>query len=615
MTVNVLRQLTTRLRFAFSPADRAQNRQYQEATNRTRRAVGSLAGANAALAASQHAVNSAMGGTIKALGGYAAVLGVAFGGSEVVQAADTLDELDNRLRAVVGQNAPLVTLRKELSRLSVLNFSNLDDTVQIFQRFKIGTEDVGASTEAILTFTDSVQKSAALSGATATETNAALIQFAQGIASNRFSGEELRSVSEQLPTLLRVLKRDLNLTTGELRELAFAGGLTSDVIFGAFERQRETILKEFERIQVTQQKAAQQLQTGLLTFFGRLGQGLGLNRTLAQFYGGMTEFLLAFEDAAFRLGRTLRGLFTLFFDFQNEVFSVLNPLFSNSFGAGRFFEQLAAFFQIFDTFRSGGKSFFEALRESLSFFFNPALAEGIMNLVRGIALLFQVLLVAKAFSVLKIALGTVLKVGLGLVRGVFSPLGALILGIQVAMTAFNRPNSQLRALWEKLVMLWNGGPNGEGLGAAFARLGNALLPLLTRAFNALVTVVEVVAGVLLKIIESLEAAFSIGKKIVTLGGNSGVGASAERVGNFLSGGEGTVSRRNGLGQVAALSAISPGVIAGLLRGGGGTSNQTNQVTLNVTPSQVGPVIDSLDRGGPLSNETARSLRVAGSGSN
>ncbi|MGD1954580.1 MAG: tape measure protein, partial [Sphingomonadales bacterium] len=501
--LNTLRMLTTRLRFVYGPGDRNANRQYNAATQRTRAAVNGLAAANAKLAATQHAVNSAFAGSVKALGGYAAILGLAFGGREIVQAADQMDELNNRLRAVVGNTENIEDLRRELTRLSVTNFSNIEDTAQIFQRFKIGTEDVGASTDEILKFTDSVQKAAALSGAKAQETNNALIQFAQGIASNRFSGEELRSVSEQLPTLLRVLKRDLDLTTGELRELAFAGGLTSDVIFTAFDNQRETIVKEFSRIQVTQQKAAQNLRTGLFTFFGKFGQGLGINRVLADLYQGIAEGLVALEGAAFRIGLAFRGAARMLFDFQDAVFSVFNPIFGavGNSGLGDLLKTLRDFFSVFNTMRASGKSAGEAFRESLALFFEPGTAKAIERIAQSLVLVGKVLLlisaakivkglamgiggilgifansrgggkgllkVVAAFFSMKKALMGIKAVGMLLMRAVFSPITGVILALQVAFAAWNKENSNLKALWEKLAALWNGGPNGIGLGAVF----------------------------------------------------------------------------------------------------------------------------------------------------
>ena len=551
--INPLRQLTTRLRFVYGARDRAANNQYNAATQRTRATVNGLAAANAKLAATQSAVNSAFAGSVKALGGYAAILGLAFGGREIVQASDQMDELNNRLRAVVGNVENIEDLRRSLTRLSVTNFSNIEDTAQIFQRFKIGTEDVGASTEAILEFTDSVQKAAALSGANAQETNNALIQFAQGIASNRFSGEELRSVSEQLPTLLRVLKRDLNLTTGELRELAFAGGLTSDVIFNAFENQRETILQEFSRIQVTQQKAAQNLRTGLFTFFGKFGQGLGVNRVLADLYQGIAEGLIALEDAAFKIGLAFRGAARMLFDFQDAVFSVFNPLFGavGNTGLGDFLRNLRDFFSVFNTFRASGMGAGEAFKESLGLFFSPETAETIRRVAQSLVAVGKVLLlisaakivrglaagigsllgvfagsrgggkgllkmVAAFFSMSK-ALTAIKTVGLLLMRAVFSPITAAILALQVAFAAWNKENSNLKKLWEKLVDLWNGGPNGIGLGAIFEFLARVVGGTLTIAFNALVYVVDGVAGALLAVVNALSDAYDFGKKIVKLG--------------------------------------------------------------------------------------------------
>ena len=317
---STLRELVTKLRFQYRGRDRQLLGRYNRDTDRVRRGTRRLAGANTALAASNARLGASFAGVGRTLAGFGATLGVAFTGKAISDAGDAIDDLENRIRAIEGADAPIRAIRRELTALAQTNFASLEDTTQIFQRFRIGTEDLGKSRSEILAFTDLVQKAGITSGSSATETNAALIQFAQGISSNRFSGEEFRSVAEQLPTILRVLKRDLGLTTGELREQAFAGNLTAEVIFGAFERQADQIRSEFGNLQLTRGLGTAQLKSGFTTFFGAFAQGSEFNQDIAQLNSSLGSFFASNELSARRWGIATRDAFTFVSDAIGSLF-------------------------------------------------------------------------------------------------------------------------------------------------------------------------------------------------------------------------------------------------------------------------------------------------------
>jgi len=74
---------------------------------------------------------------------------------------------------------------------------------------------------------------AKLAGASAIESSNAFRQLAQALGSGRLAGDEFRSISEQIPTLLQPIADELNVPIGKLKELAAEGKLTSDVVLRA----------------------------------------------------------------------------------------------------------------------------------------------------------------------------------------------------------------------------------------------------------------------------------------------------------------------------------------------------------------------------------------------
>jgi tape measure domain-containing protein len=74
---------------------------------------------------------------------------------------------------------------------------------------------------------------AKLAGASTIEASNAFRQLAQALGSGRLAGDEFRSISEQIPTLLQPIAKELDVPIGKLKELAAEGQLTSEVVLRA----------------------------------------------------------------------------------------------------------------------------------------------------------------------------------------------------------------------------------------------------------------------------------------------------------------------------------------------------------------------------------------------
>ena len=95
---------------------------------------------------------------------------------------------------------------------------------------------LGTSVEDIRTVFIGFNTAAKLAGASAIESSNAFRQLAQALGSGRLAGDEFRSVSEQVPTVLAPIAEELGVTIGELKKLAADGKLTSDVVLRALGR-------------------------------------------------------------------------------------------------------------------------------------------------------------------------------------------------------------------------------------------------------------------------------------------------------------------------------------------------------------------------------------------
>lgn len=222
------------------------------------------------------------------------------GGAGIVRGligyVDALTAMENRLRLTSTSTENLEAVQREL--LGAANRSRTDFLAlgEVYTRMALSARDLGASQREILDFTETLSKASIISGANAQEARAALIQLGQGLASNRLSGDELRSVLEQLPFVADIIAREAGVTRGELRELGRTGQLTAQVVLDAFRNAKDEIDALFETTQPTIGQAFAVAQNNLLAFIDRIDDASGASAKIANaiiFLSGKLDILLA----------------------------------------------------------------------------------------------------------------------------------------------------------------------------------------------------------------------------------------------------------------------------------------------------------------------------------
>ena len=209
-------------------------------------------------------------------------VGIALLAKQFFTLSDELTNVQNRLRLVTENSEDLVNVQQQLFDVSNATRSSFEGTATIFTRLAQSSEELGKSNQQLLNFTKSLNQAIILSGASAVESKAGLIQLSQGLAAGALRGDELRSVLEQLPAVSRVIAKDLGVTIGQLRLMGQEGKITSDVIIGAFERAAMSIDKAFATTVPTVGQSFVVLQNKILQSVGAVNEVTGVSKTLAR---------------------------------------------------------------------------------------------------------------------------------------------------------------------------------------------------------------------------------------------------------------------------------------------------------------------------------------------
>lgn len=127
--------------------------------------------------------------------------------------------------------------------------------------------DAFDSTQELVAFAEQLNKQIALSGASATAADAAILQLTQGLSSGALRGEELNSVLEQTPTVAQAVANYLGVSTGKMREMASEGALTAEVVKNALLSAADETNAKFASMPMTFAQNMQQLQNYAIMAF------------------------------------------------------------------------------------------------------------------------------------------------------------------------------------------------------------------------------------------------------------------------------------------------------------------------------------------------------------
>lgn len=285
-----------------SSTDAAQQRQkrYQELSNQIKQSVEQEARAKQDLAAinnilarqpqppaptNYNATSSALDNIVTA--------GKAFIGLQVVQqlgawstafikVADDMKLLQARLEVYTSSQAEANNVLEKLVESSNRTGVSVKDAAQSFTQFKPAADALGLTSDQTIKLVTNLQNMARVSGASSQAASAAIYQLSQSFSKGKLNGDELVSVSENLPIVLEQLAKKLGVTRGELTQMAQAQELTSDklaLLAGDF----DDVNSKIDKIPRTTEQAAQALTNNLGLAIAAIDQQIGASKYFAKF--------------------------------------------------------------------------------------------------------------------------------------------------------------------------------------------------------------------------------------------------------------------------------------------------------------------------------------------
>ena len=164
-----------------------------------------------------------------------ALIGLGLGAvtKSIVNQAAQFAQTQIRIKALAGEYGEYDQVQKLIAKnAKTFNLSLAESSNQfadIFARLR----PVGKSLDEIQTTFEGFNAVALVSGTSAASASAAFLQLSQALGSGRLQGDEFRSISEQLPGILKLVADELKVQVQDLKKLGSEGKLTADVLINA----------------------------------------------------------------------------------------------------------------------------------------------------------------------------------------------------------------------------------------------------------------------------------------------------------------------------------------------------------------------------------------------
>lgn len=196
-------------------------------------------------------VNSAGGSLVGTFKRVAGAIGAAFGVSAIIKTSDAVAQTKSRLDLMNDGMQSTQELQNMIYESAKRSRGAYLDTADAVAKMGILAGDAFSSNDEIIAFMEQVNKQFTISGTSAEGTQAATLQLTQAMGAGVLRGEELNSVLEQAPTIVQTIAKHLGISTGQLREMASEGQITSEVVKEALLGAAEETNAKFESMPKT----------------------------------------------------------------------------------------------------------------------------------------------------------------------------------------------------------------------------------------------------------------------------------------------------------------------------------------------------------------------------
>jgi len=279
----------------------AAQKKQEEASNRATASVGKTSNGFSQLAGS--------------LKGALAAAGVYVGIQQITELGDAYTSMKNKLAVVSETSAQAEAVMQGVFDVANKTRTPVEETATAFARFDRALQPLGASQKETLRLTQTINEAMVVSGATAGEQAAGLLQLSQAFNKGKLDGDEFRTVMELMPSVADAIAKQMKVTRGELLKLSPQGKITAQVMREAFAQAAEDIDAKFGKTVPTLGQSVTVLKNNLIAMFGEIEKGSGIfsgsASAISTFATAIADYKVEIFDVSSGFGNLAKSVISL----------------------------------------------------------------------------------------------------------------------------------------------------------------------------------------------------------------------------------------------------------------------------------------------------------------
>lgn len=189
-----------------------------------------------------------------------------------MQLSDELTNTNARLNLINDGLQTQAELQEKIYASATRSRGAYMDMAGAISKMGLLAGEAFGSNDELIAFTELIQKSFKVGGASQTEQSSAMLQLSQAMAAGKLQGDEFRSIMENAPMIAQAIANYTGKSKGELKELSSEGLITADIIKNAMFNASDEINAQFKQMPITFADVWNKIKNGLLSAFTPISQ-------------------------------------------------------------------------------------------------------------------------------------------------------------------------------------------------------------------------------------------------------------------------------------------------------------------------------------------------------
>ena len=240
--------------------------------------------------------------------------------NKILDWSDELTLTKARLDLINDGTQTTIQLQNKLYQAAQRSRGSYDDMAKSVSKLGLLAGDAFRNNDEMIAFSEMLNKTFKVSGASQQEISSATYQLTQAMASGKLQGDEFRSIMENAPMLADAIAKYMGKSKGELRELASEGAITSDIIKKSLFSAADDINAKYENMPKTFNDAMLNIQNTAQRYLQPVGDAISQALNSERFQRMLSGILNGIKVFAFTALTLLKGLAWVFDFLANHMY-------------------------------------------------------------------------------------------------------------------------------------------------------------------------------------------------------------------------------------------------------------------------------------------------------